>query len=194
MPLAKKHDKKYTYSDYLTWPEDMRYEIIDGTIHDMTPAPSRKHQAVSRNLVLQLHNYFRDRPCEVYYAPFDVRLPRGKENDSDIDTVVQPDISVICDKKKLDEAGCRGAPDFIIEIQSPSTAAKDLREKLDLYEKHGVKEYWVVSPEQEIVMSFTLSSRKRYGKPAVFTKEETARSDIFAGLLVNLGEVFASEE
>jgi len=190
MPLAKNHDKKYTYRDYLAWPEDLRSEIINGIIFDMTPAPSRQHQAISRNMFLQLHNFFRDRSCEVYYAPFDVRLPRGNEKDSDIDTVVQPDISVICDKKKLDDAGCRGAPDFIIEIQSPSTAAKDLREKLDLYEKHGVKEYWVVSPEQEIVMAFTFSSRKEYGKPAVFMKGETIESSAFQGLQVDLGEVF----
>ena len=119
MALAKKLEDKYTYGDYLTWPEGERYEIIQGILYNMTPAPGRNHQKLVGNLFYYIKDYLKDKPCEVYVAPFDVRLPFGKENENNTSTVVQPDISVICDKKKLDDKGCIGAPDLVIEIISP---------------------------------------------------------------------------
>ena len=165
MPLAKKIKTRFTYKDYLSWPEEERYEIIEGEAYSMTPAPGREHQKICMELILQFGNFLRDKPCELYTAPFDVRLKSGKEKEDNISTVVQPDISVICDKKKLDDKGCLGAPDLIIEIISPSTASRDFKEKLDLYDKHGVKEYWIVDPATKIVMVFKQDSKKNMENP-----------------------------
>ena len=143
--------KKYTFSDFLMWDESNSIELIDGEIFKMTP-PSRIHQKISMELCRQLSNYLKGKTCQVYAAPFAVRL---FEQDGDIpenvDTVVQPDISVICDPHKLDAYGCKGAPDMIIEILSPSNRRHDRIVKMHLYRRAGVKEYWVVNPEEQSV-------------------------------------------
>jgi Uma2 family endonuclease len=193
MSLAYKKKSKYTYADYRNWPDGLRCEILHGIIYDMTPAPLRKHQLVLGELHGQFWNFLKDKKCRAYMAPFDVRLPRGDEADDDIDTVVQPDISIICDSRKLDELGCRGAPDLIVEILSPSTASKDQKEKLALYEKHGVKEYWIVQPDNKIVMVFQLSKTMSYGKPDIYTHEDTINVKRFKGLVIDLASVFAEE-
>ncbi len=138
-------NKKYTYADYLTWLDDKRCELINGFVHLMTPVPKRKHQKISFLLGNKFYNHINKNNCEVYTAPFDVRLPRRNEiTDKQIHTVVQPDISVICDLAKLDDRGCIGAPDLIVEILSPATAKKDMNDKFFLYQEAGVKEYWIV--------------------------------------------------
>ena len=136
---ARRTDHRYTYGEYRTWAEDERWELIDGVAWDMSTAPFRRHQRVSIEIVTRLSVYLREKPCEVYAAPFDVLLPDypGQRED-EIPTVVQPDISVICDKAKLTERGCTGAPDLIVEIVSPSTSHKDGEIKRKLYERHGV--------------------------------------------------------
>ena len=139
---AKKLNKKFSYSDYLNWPEDERFELIDGVAYDMSPAPGTEHQSVSFELAGILYNFLKNKKCRAFSAPFDVRLPdMEKTADSETFTVVQPDITVICDENKIDERGCKGAPDVVIEILSQSTAYRDETEKLRLYEKHKVKEY-----------------------------------------------------
>jgi len=144
------HELPYTYADYLSWDEG-RWELIDGQVWDMTPAPSRMHQEVSINLSSLLHEFFKERDCSVYAAPFDVRLSDDDDaEDYIITTVVQPDISVICDQTKLDDQGCVGTPDVVVEILSPATATKDLKVKRAWYEKYGVKEYWLVHPTDKI--------------------------------------------
>ncbi len=190
MPLARKLHKKYTYSDYLQWPEDTRAEIIHGVIFDMTPAPSRRHQEVSGELYGQLWNYFRERPCRVYAAPFDVRLPDKNEDGDNAGTVVQPDIVVVCDEKKLDDRGARGAPDIVIEIVSPESARRDMKQKLELYEHHGVKEYWVVHPDTRLVMVFRAGKGKKYARPDVYGPEDTIETPLFNGLSIDCGRVF----
>jgi len=189
LPQLKK-DTKFTYVDYVNWPEDERWELIDGYAYNMSPAPSRRHQKISRDLAVQIANFLTGKSCEVYFAPFDVRLPEADEQDEDIETVVQPDIVVICDKNKLDDKGCRGAPDLIIEILSPFTAPKDMKIKLSLYEKHGVKEYWVVHPIDNIVMVFKLGKNKKYSKPEVYTEEDKIKTAILEGLEIELSKVF----
>ena len=144
-----------TYGDYCSWRDDQRREIIDGVPYNMT-APSRQHAEISRELGFQFVSFFRGRPCQVYSALFDVRLPRGNEADDEIDTVVQPDLLVVCDEKKLDDLGCRGAPDLIIAILSPSTAARDCIQKRSLYERHGVREFWTVDPVNRIVSVYLI--------------------------------------
>ena len=191
MALVKlKQGNNFTYGDYITWPDEERWELIDGYAYNMSPAPSRRHQQISRELGTQITLFLADKPCELYYAPFDVRLPEADEMDEEIITVVQPDIVVICDRKKLDDKGCRGAPDLIIEIISPASSAKDMKIKMSLYERHGVKEYWIVHPTVNIVMVFRLDKKKMYGKPEVYTEEDKIKTSILEGLEIDLDLVF----
>lgn len=183
--------KLYTYGDYAGWEREARCELIEGTVYSMAPAPSRIHQAISMELAGQIWRQLdRSSPCQVYVAPFDVRLPEADEADEMVQTVVQPDISVICDRAKLDDRGCRGAPDWIIEIVSASTASHDYIRKLALYEKHGVTEYWIVHPVDKIVMIYSMESEARYGRPAILSGEDTVESRVVTGLVIDLGQVF----
>lgn len=186
---VKRQDRKYTYADYLTWPDDERWEIIEGVAYDMSPAPNVEHQRILRKLFYQFEDYLKDKTCEVFVSPFDVILLTPSEKDEEIDTVVQPDIVIVCDKSKLDDKGCKGTPDLIIEITSPSTAKKDLKEKLFLYEKSGVKEYWTVHPTDKTVMVFKLGENKEYGRPEIYGEEDKINVGIFE-LKIGLEMVF----
>ncbi len=188
MPLARKEDQTYTYKDYITWNDGERWELIEGIAYNMTPAPLRSHQKISMELSTQIHHHLKNKSCEVYSAPFDVRLPVGKEKEEDITTIIQPDISVICNKKKLDERGCRGAPDLIIEIVSPSSATRDLKDKFQLYEKHGVKEYWIILENVRIVEIYILH-KKEYGKPLIFSFEDLISGKLFKDMIISLRDV-----
>ena len=163
MNLPIRDTRSHNYGEYLTWPEDRRYELIDGVAYAMSPAPNRSHQQFVLHIARQISDALDGTPCEVNIAPFDVRLPDTGEADEDIQTVVQPDILVVCDQMKLDERGCRGAPDWVIEILSPSSAAHDQINKLAIYERHGVKEYWIVHPTDRIVGVYRLEG-VHYGK------------------------------
>jgi Uma2 family endonuclease len=182
--------KKFTYGDYLTWPEEERWEIIEGIPYAMTPAPSRAHQEILVDLLRQISTFLLEAACRVYAAPFDVRLPEAGEADADIATVVQPDLAVICDSSKLDERGCRGAPDFIIEIISPATAVKDQIHKVALYEKHGVREYWLVHPTDRLVTIRLLGTDGRYGPPLIHEATGTLPVATLPGLEIDLDAVF----
>ena len=195
MSVAKKLDERYNYADYLTWTdEDERWEIIEGVPYMMSPSPTRKHQKVSMQLSLIIGNYLKEKSCEIYSAPFDVRLLDKSKYEDEIFTVVQPDISVICDKEKLDEKGCLGSPDMIIEILSPSTAKKDKIDKFYLYEKYGVKEYWLVELDNEIITVFKLQNNGLYGRPDIYSVEnKKIKVGIFDDLEIDLEEVFGKE-
>ncbi|MBN2443963.1 MAG: Uma2 family endonuclease [Spirochaetales bacterium] len=184
-------DQKYTYSDYLTWPEEERWEIIDGDAYNMSPAPLRIHQEILTILTSRFYNFFEGKTCKVYVSPFDVRLPKGDEADEEIDTVVQPDLSVICDPAKLDRWGCKGPPDLVVEILSPGSAGRDMKDKLKLYEKHGVKEYWLVYPYEQVVELFVAGNDTTYRLPDRFKNDETVESSLFPGLEIDLAKVFA---
>ena len=166
MGLALRDTHFHTYADYLSWPDDVRYELIDGIAFAMAPAPLRVHQEILLELAAQTRNALDGKPCRPFIAPFDVRLPRDDEADSAIDTVVQPDLVVVCDRSKLDERGCRGAPDWVIEILSPSTAGHDLIIKRRLYERVGVREYWLVHPTDRTLTVHWLVDG-RYGIPEI---------------------------
>jgi Uma2 family endonuclease len=190
-PLAKKMNEKYTYADYLTWDDDTRWELIEGVPYNMTPAPDSDHQTVSGELFGIIWLFLKKRQCRVFAAPFDVRLiEKSGVDDPEVKTVVQPDIVVICDEKKIDKGGCLGTPDIVVEILSPSTAYKDEGEKLKLYEKHGVKEYWIVNPEARYIMIYRLENSK-YGKPEYLTENETLESRVLEGLRIELSEVWS---
>ncbi len=190
LPL-KKPEHKFTYGDYYKWDDDKRWELIDGVVYDMTPTPLRIHQEILGIISCNFYNYLKVKKCEVYFAPFDVRLPEGDEPDDDVPTVVQPDILVVCDKSKLDRRGMRGAPDLVVEILSEHTSKKDMTVKLDLYERHHVKEYWIVNPDGKNIMVFKLDRSKKYKKPETYFVGDELKVGIFKDLTIVLDEVFA---
>ena len=187
---AVKLEQRYTYADYLKWDDGERWEIIYGRPYLMAPAPTLGHQGASGELHLQLGNFLKGKKCRVFYAPFDVRL-FPKCDDSD-DTIVQPDIVVVCDRSKLGRRGCVGAPDMVIEILSPSNARHDILLKFHLYQKAGVREYWIVDPEMKIVSAHILKD----GEYVVTTygNEDSAPVHVLEGLSIDLSEVFIDEE
>ena len=154
-------DQSYTYADYLTWWLERCIEIIKGKLVKVSPAPVPYHQQIAGNIYAEMRNYLKHKKCRVYIAPFDVRLVKNKEHQNhQIDTVVQPDICLICDVEKIDKRGCLGAPDLIVEILSDSTAARDLNEKFYLYEENHVTEYWIVNPDAKTLKRFLLVGGK----------------------------------
>ncbi|MCP4146268.1 MAG: Uma2 family endonuclease [bacterium] len=189
VPIRK--NEQFTYADYLVWPEEESWELIEGLAFNMSPPPERYHQKISGNLFFEIRKFIDGKKCEIYAAPFDVRLPEGNQSDEETLSVVQPDLSVICDPAKLEKRGCKGAPDFVVEILSPHTAEKDLKYKLLLYEKHGVPEYWVVNPVGNIVMVYKLNELKEYGREDVYGKTDTISLKLKAGVVeIKLEKVF----
>lgn len=187
--LAEQKQGNYTYKDYLSWSNDNRYEIINGYAYNMTPAPSVLHQQIAVELTQQIANQLLDQLCQVFSAPFDVRFVEKNQNPEDALHVVQPNISVVCDKSKLDEKGCIGAPDFIIEIVSPATAQLDYIKKLALYENYGVKEYWIIQPIDKVVMVYHLNEQGQYARPLIYTAEDVVEVE-YPSLRIELSLVF----
>jgi len=185
----------YSYADYLTWQLDETVELIKGKIMAMSPAPSLKHQSVITNLGGSLYQYFHKRPCKLFYAPFDVKLydsKKSKLTDEDVYSVVQPDLSVTCDKDKLTEQGCNGAPDWIIEVLSPGNSKKEMRLKYDLYQENGVTEYWLVYPYEQAVYQFVLDQdAEKYQLFAMYAGDDIAKPALFPELEIDLADVFA---
>ena len=179
-------NKQYSYADYLTWQFDERVELIRGWISRMSPAPLRIHQRISTRITVQVGTFLKNKKCEVYTAPFDVRLTnkRKRVSNKSIVSVVQPDISVICDMEKLDDKGCIGAPEWIIEILSPGNTKKEMKEKFSLYEENGVKEYWVIFPIYEIVQVYDLVNEK-FVLRNNYVKEDLIPVGIFEGFLID---------
>ncbi|MCC5944366.1 MAG: Uma2 family endonuclease [Bernardetiaceae bacterium] len=183
----------YSYADYLKWQFEQRVELIKGKIFKMSPAPNRRHQKISSHLHTDLGIFFRHKSCEVYSAPFDVRLFNKSKSDKanqEIYTVVQPDICVICDEDKLDVQGCIGAPDLIVEILSPGNSKKEMKTKYQLYEEAGVREYWVVYPYEYSLFQFVLNEDEKYVLKSVFSEDEVFHSHIFPDLEIDLDKIF----
>ena len=186
--------QEFTYADYQSWDDGERWEIIDGEAYDMSPAPERIHQDISMEILMQLGNQLKDKKCRVYHPPFDVRLPlANQKDDQEIINVVQPDISVICDPRKLDKKGCNGAPDLIIEILSPPTSRKDRMEKYNLYEQAGVKEYWLVSPDEQMVEVHILGPEGQYGRPFKYNEKNSVQLQVLKDITIELAPVFQVE-
>lgn len=180
-------NKLYTFKDYLTWKLKTRVEIIKGKIFKMSPAPSPAHQEVAMAISAELYNFLRGKDCKVFPAPFDVRLDLIG---TDAHTVVQPDISVVCDLSKIDNKGCKGAPDLVVEIISPSTAKKDLHDKYDLYERSGVREYWIIHPYERTLTSFILDNTNKFIPSKPLTEGDIVKSKILYGFELNLSNIF----
>ncbi len=182
-------DGTYTYADYLKWKFDERLELFRGKIFKMSPAPNRYHQDISGNLFLNLAKVLKKGGCNLYAAPFDVRLVKTKANDEKVTTVVQPDLCIVCDAEKLDDKGCIGAPDLIVEILSPGNSKKEMGIKFDLYLENGVKEYWIVDPTEKTVLMYVLSGDRYIGlKP--FIEDDNIKSTLFPQLNFPLSEIF----
>ncbi len=187
-------NERFTYRHYRTWPDEERWELIDGHAWAMSPAPRRRHQEISHKLSLNFGNFLKGKPCKVYGAPFDVLLPQNDEADDDVDTVVQPDIVVFCDRSKLTERGARGAPDLVVEILSPSTSRKDQREKFDRYERSGVREYWVIDPEAWSVWVYRLGPDARFDQGELRDRlgdTSPISSAVLGGFELDLEDLFA---
>ena len=178
--------ERYTYEDYAGWDDENRYELIDGKVYIMSPAPAQVHQAISVRLLLKLGNFLDGKSCEVFHAPFDVCLNAAGDKDN---TVVQPDIVVVCDNSKLDGKRCDGAPDLVIEILSPSTSNQDKVIKFKKYLQAGVREYWIVDPESRAVSVYVLDDGKYIA--SAYSDEETVPVHVLEGCQVDLRDVFA---
>ena len=179
----------YTAADYLTWQMDELVELIRGKIYKMTPAPSSFHQQISTELMRQMLPHFTGNPCLLFHAPFDVYLVHPGENFKSAASIVEPDLCVICNAAKIKKMGCVGAPDLIIEILSPSTSQKDQKDTFELYEEFGVREYWIVSPENRSVM-LNLLDEDKFKTYRPLTEGEVLCSHIFPELQVRLEDIF----
>jgi len=181
----------YSYADYLRWDFEEIVELIKGKVFKKAAAPNRKHQEVSMNLSRTLGGFLKGHKCKVYAAPFDVRLSKDPDFKK-IDSVIQPDISVICDPSKLDDKGCFGAPDLIVEILSPSNSRVELQNKFELYEEFGVREYWIIHPVECSLLIYTLVGGK-YQASRLFTSGDKIRSTVLPGFELDLEEVFSED-
>lgn len=187
MPLPQ--EKHYTYADYLTWDERERVELIEGAPVMMSP-PSRVHQEISGELFRQIANYLEGKKCRVYAAPFAVRLfEKPGDAASSVDTVVEPDISVVCDRDKLDDKGCKGAPDLVIDILSPSSIRNDRLTKFNLYQRAGVREYWIVNPAEKSIQVFVLDGG-HYAAAALGSGSDVLKVNVLDGCYIDLARVF----
>jgi Uma2 family endonuclease len=188
MGQALKDTQYYCYGDYLTWPDDSRYELIDGQAYAMLPAPDLAHQDIAGEIYLQARLALKNKPCRAFIAPVDVRLPKHNEADQQIDTVVQPDVLVVCDSSKLDRRGVRGAPDWIVEVLSPGTASHDQIRKRLLYERSGVKEYWLVHPTDRLLTVYRLNGAE-YGKPELSELTGASQVGVLPDIIIHWGEL-----
>ncbi len=181
MGLPLKKNRRYTYDDYAKWPDDFRCELIDGRVYDMTPAPSTMHQLCAGRLHAILYFKMKGHPCQVFIAATDVVLSKYD--------VVQPDVFVVFDRTKITAKNIQGAPDVVIEFFSPSTTLKDMREKKRLYEKHGVREYFLVHPIDRYAMRYVLRNGK-YGEPDLLSEKEKIIFETLKKVEIPLADVF----
>jgi Uma2 family endonuclease len=191
---AYKLEGHYTYGDYKLWPEGERWELIHGEAWAMSPGPNRRHQGLSGFLFNAIFDYLKGKPCLAYSAPFDILFPESSEADEDeIDTVLQPDIVVVCDRSRLRPYGIRGAPDLVVEIVSPYTSKRDLKDKFEVYENHGVREYWVVFPDGGYVHRYGLGSDGKYKPADILVEKGVLESSVLEGFSLDIEELFKAE-
>lgn len=181
-------DKLYTYEEYFTWQFPERIELIDGVPYHLFPAPNMLHQTIVVSLTVLWGSFLKDKKCKIFVAPFDVYFPNGKSDK--INTVVQPDLCIICDSAKIEKKGINGAPDLIIEILS-SNQKRDLTDKYSLYEREGVQEYWIVHPDEKWLVIYTLNDNAKYIGSKHFTPEDGSINSVsFPDFKVDLAKLF----
>ncbi len=181
---------RYSYADYLKWEMDEMVELIKGKVFKRdAAAPRMSHQKISIHLAAEFYTFLKGKTCQVFHAPFDVRLPVRSMKNQDIDTVVQPDLCVVCDPAKLDDAGCLGAPDLVIEILSPGNNKRELKNKYEVYEESGVKEYWVIHPNEQTLLIYSLIEGK-YQSSRLYVSGDIVESNCIEGFKLNLEDIF----
>ena len=180
----------YTYADYLKWNFEERLELFRGKIFKLS-APNTKHQVILANLGSNAVIFLKGKSCRPFLAPFDVRLPvKNRKKDTEVTTVVQPDICIVCDESKIDARGCCGAPDLVVEILSPGNSKKEIKLKRELYEEAGVAEYWIVYPEEETVAVLLPGENGKYKGAILYTADDIIHSEAVPGFSINLNDIF----
>ena len=179
----------YSYASYLKWKFEERVELIKGKIFPMG-APSVNHQRLLGFIHWEIYSFLRFQSCEVFTAPFDVRFPDKSTSNSKVFTVLQPDVCVVCDDSKLDKRGCIGAPDIVVEILSPGNGKIELEYKYGIYEKYGVREYWVVQPNEKSILKYVLNSDGRFVAEVPYYGRTEFASDIIPGFRMKIDECF----
>jgi Uma2 family endonuclease len=191
MTVLKRDTHYHTYGDYLTWSRSHGDELINGAAYVREPpAPSRSHQGIVGELYRQAADALEDKPCHVYVAPFDVRLPKSTEDDYQVDTVVQPDVLIVSDLKKLDARGMRGAPDWVAEVLSPGTASHDQTVKLSAYERAGVREVWLIDPVDRTLTIYQLEAGY-YGRATILELKGRTQLTAVPGVIIDWARVLA---
>ncbi len=192
MAIIPTKQERYSYLDYKDWPTDNHWELIEGVPFAMVPAPSTEHQLISGNLFFTIKGHLKSskKDCIVFYSPYNVLLPEEGESEENCSTVVQPDLLVVCDRTKIKEKYCVGAPDWIVEISSPSSPSMDYVKKLHLYEKHGVREYWIINPQKKQIMIFRLKENGEYDVPEIYIESGVVKVSIFEGFEIKTEDVF----
>ena len=190
MENLDRKEKKYNYQDLLEFDDNKRYEIYDGELVLMS-SPSAKHQVILGDLFIQFSNFLKGKKCKPFIAPLDVRLDcKGNKSKN----VVQPDLLVVCDKNKIKENGIEGAPDFVLEILSKNNRYNDLIYKMNLYQKFGVKEYWIVDIETGVILTCKLSEGNLFNLPKTYKIKDSIKSEIFKDLTISLEETFKNNQ
>ena len=182
----------YTYADYLKWDFEERLELFRGRIFKLS-APNTRHQVIAGDILVAVKNFLGKQKCQAFIAPFDVRLPvKNRKKDNEVTTVVQPDLCVVCDDSKIDERGCCGAPDLVIEILSPGNTKKEVKLKYELYEEAGVKEYWIIYPEEQNVVVFTLNENNKYSPAVFYAGNDALKTQCIPGFTIELNDIFTN--
>jgi len=182
----------YTYADYLKWDFEERLELFRGRIFKLS-APNTRHQVIAGDIFVAVKNFLGKQKCQAFIAPFDVRLPvKNRKKDNEVTTVVQPDLCVVCDDSKIDARGCCGAPDLVIEILSPGNTKKEVKLKYELYEEAGVKVYWIIYPEEQNVVVFTLNENNKYSPAVFYAGNDAVKAKCIPGFTIELNDIFTN--
>ena len=188
--LSREQKAQFSYEDYLTWDGNEKWELLYGIPYAMSPAPSRIHQEICGEMFFKIRTYLQGKSCNVYTAPFDVRLCKEDASENEIINVIQPDITVICNKDILDDRGAKGVPDLVVEVVSPSSTFLDYVKKLNLYGEYGVKEYWIIDPKKRSLFVYQIDETGRYGAPNIYSDKDHVKVGIFDKLVIELEEIF----
>jgi Uma2 family endonuclease len=186
--------EQYTYRDYLRWSDDQRWELIDGTAYLMAPATNWRHQELAGEIFRQISNQLVGKPCRPAIAPLDVRLPKGDEADERVDTVVQPDVLIVCHGERIDRRGVRGAPSFVLEVLSPSSASHDQIRKRRVYERSGVAEYWILHPVDGVLTIYRRSTEVSFAPPEIVEASGVIELSSVPGVSVDFGGMYPAPD
>lgn len=194
MTEPARRTERYTYGDYLRWTDDQRWELIDGAAYLMAPAPNWRHQELAGEVFAQLRNQLIGKPCRPAIAPLDVRLPKGDEADERVDTVVQPDVLIVCQSERIDRRGVRGAPSFVLEVLSPSSASHDQIRKRRVYERAGIAEYWILHPVDGVLTIYRRGSAESFAPPEIVEASGVIELSSVPGVSVDFAGLYPAPD